>query len=177
MTRITALSNELLLKITFYLSTSDESDVSALLHLCHTSRLLFNAAQPALYTCVRIVESAPDPLLHLKLFLRTLIQRPPLAQITKELTLCNDRGIRYEWPALGDDAVFMTLSTLIGGCPAEIEPELWYYPLAVQVLARLPNLQHLHFTAQIEAPRALMHRIHELQAASPIFSKLKTFHL
>ncbi|KAH9882990.1 hypothetical protein J1614_000356 [Plenodomus biglobosus] len=177
MARITDLSNELLLGITFYISTSDGSDVRALLHLCQTSRLLFGVAQPALYTCVRIVESATDPLLHLKLFLRTLIECPSLAQKIKELALLNDRGVRYEWPALKHDAVFMELSALIGGHPSEIEPELCYYPLAVQVLARLPNLQHLHFTAQIEAPRSLMHRLYEMQADLSILSKLKTFHL
>ena len=81
------------------------------------------------------------------------------------------------WPALGQDAVFMILSALIGGHPSEIEPELCYYPLAVQVLARLPNLQHLHFTAQIEAPRSLMQRIHVMQVEFSILSKLKTIHL
>lgn len=177
MARLTDLSNELLLDITFYLSTSDEADVRALLHLCHTSRLLFGVVQPALYTCVRIVESATDPLVHLKLFPRTLIECPSLAQITKELALFNDRGVHYEWPALQHDAVFMELSALTGGHPSEIEPELCYYPLAVQVLARLSNLQHLHFTAQIEAPRSLMHHIHEMQATLSILSKLKTFHL
>jgi len=177
MARITDLSNELLLNITFYLSTSDGSDVRTLLYLCYTSRLLFGVAQPALYTCVRIVESATDPLVHLKLFLRTLIEFPSLAQKTKELALFNDRTVRYEWPALKHDAVFMKLSALIGGHPSEIEPELCYHPLAVQVLARLPNLQHLHFTAQIEAPRSLMHRIYEMQADLSILSKLNTFHL
>lgn len=71
----------------------------------------------------------------------------------------------------------MELSALIGVHPSEIEPELCYYPLAVQVLARLPNLQHIHFTAQIEAPRALMDRIYEMQNGRSILSMLKTFHL
>lgn len=177
MARITDLSNEILLDIISYLTTSDDSNVRTLSHLCRTSRSLCGVAQPALYSCVRIVESATDPLLHLKLFLWTLIECPSLAQKTKEFALYNDRGLRYEWPALEQDAVFMELSALIGGHSSEIEPELFYYPLAVQVLARLPNLQHIHFTAQIEAPRALMHRIYEMQVDLLIFSKLKTFHL
>lgn len=177
MAGITDLSTELLLNIILYLSTGDASDVRALFYLCHMSRMLFNVAQPALYSCIRLVESATDPLVHLKLFLRTLTEHPLLAQKTKELALYNDRGVRYEWPALEHDAIFMELSALIGGHASEIEPDLCYYPLAVQVLARLPNLQHLQFTAQIEAPRCLMHRIHEMRADSSILSKLKTFHL
>ncbi|EMD97553.1 hypothetical protein COCC4DRAFT_148009 [Bipolaris maydis ATCC 48331] len=98
------------------------TNVRALFQLCRTSRSLCDVAQPALYNCVRIIESATDPLLHLKLFL--------------QLTLYNDRG-----------------------------------------LPRLPNLQHIHFTAQIEAPRALMHHIYEMQIDRSILSKLKTFHL
>ncbi|EUC30758.1 hypothetical protein COCCADRAFT_103024 [Bipolaris zeicola 26-R-13] len=136
MARITDLSNEILLDIISYLTTSDDSNVRTLSHLCRTSRSLCGVAQPALYSCVRIVESATDPLLHLKLFLWTLIECPSLAQKTKEFALYNDRG-----------------------------------------LPRLPNLQHIHFTAQIEAPRALMHRIYEMQVDLLIFSKLKTFHL
>lgn len=177
MAGITDLSTELLLNIIFYLSAGDVSDVRALFYLCHTSRMLFDVAQPALYSRVRIFESETDPLVHLKLFLRTLTEHPLLAQKTKELALFNDRVMHYEWPALEHDAIFMGISALIGGHASEIEPDLCYYPLAVQVLARLPNLQHLHFTAQIEAPRSLMHRIHEIQADLSTLSNLKTFHL
>lgn len=177
MAKITDLSNELLINITSYLSTGDEYAVKTLLYLCRTSRVLLGVAQPALYTSVRIVESTTDPLIHLKLFLRTVIECPSLAQKTKELALFNDHGVRYDWPALEHDAVFMELSALIGGHSFEIEPELCYYPLAVQILARLPNLRHLHLTTQIEAPRSLMQRMHEMQADLSILSKLKTFHL
>ena len=177
MAKIFDLSNELLLNIVLYLTTGDEPNVRALLHLCRVSRALFNVAQPALYTCVRIAEPAEDPLRPLKLFLRTLLERPLLAKKTQELALFNDRRVPYEWPALGQDAVFMELSALIGGHPGEIEPELCYYPLAVYVLAKLPNLQHLHFTAQIEPPRFLVHRLHEMRADPSFLSKLKTFHL
>ncbi|EOA81726.1 uncharacterized protein SETTUDRAFT_99548 [Exserohilum turcica Et28A] len=137
MAKITDLSNELLINITSYLSTGDEYAVKTLLYLCRTSRVLLGVAQPALYTSVRIVESTTDPLIHLKLFLRTVIECPSLAQKTKELALFNDHGI----------------------------------------LARLPNLRHLHLTTQIEAPRSLMQRMHEMQADLSILSKLKTFHL
>jgi hypothetical protein len=177
MARITDLSNELLFNVVFYLSTGYRSDVKTLFHLCQTSRMLFEVAQPALYTCVRIIESAADPLAHLKLFLRTLIQCPSLAKKTKELALINDFPVCYEWPALEHDVVFMELSALIGGHNFGIVPELCYYPLDVQVLARLPNLEHFHYTAQIEAPRSLMHCMHEMQANFSILSKLKTFHL
>ena len=177
MARITDLSNKLLLEIAFWLSTGLECDIRALLRLCYTSRMLYDVAQPALYTRVRMTEYAPDSLANLKLFLWTLLDYPSSAQKTKELALFNDRRFRYVWPALGQDAVFMNLSAFIGGHPSEIEPELSYYPLAVQVLARLPNLQHLHSTAQIEAPRSLMQRIHEMQVEFSILSKLKTFHL
>jgi hypothetical protein len=177
MARITDLSTELLLNIIFYLSAGDAYDIRALSHLCSTSQLLFYVAQPALYSSIRIVESRTDPLIHLKLFLRTLLEHPSLAQHTKELALFNDRGVRYEWPAFKQDTIFMELLVLMGGHTSEIEPDLCYYPLAAQVLARLPNLQHLHFTAQIEAPRSLMHRIYEMQADFSILSKLETFHL
>jgi hypothetical protein len=177
MARITNLSTELLLHIIFYLSAGDTYDIKALSHLCHTSQLLFHVAQPALYSSVRIVESRTDSLLRLKLFLRTLLEHPSLAQQTKELALFNDRGVRYEWPALEQDTISMELLALIGGHTSEIEPDLCYHPLAVQVLVRLPNLQHLQFTAQIEAPRSLLHRIYEMQAGFSILSKLKTFHL
>jgi hypothetical protein len=177
MARITDLSTELLLHIIFYLSAGDAYDIRALSYLCSTSQLLFRVAQPALYSSIRIVESRTDPLIHLKLFLRTLLEHPSLAQHTKELALFNDRGVRYEWPAFEQDTTFMELLALIGGHTSEIEPDLCYHPLAAQVLARLPNLQHLQFTAQIEAPRSLMHRIHEMQADFSILSKLKTFHL
>lgn len=177
MARITHLSNEILLYITSCLTTGDDDDVKTLLHLCYTSRMLLNVAQPALYECVRISESNLDPLVTIKLFLRTVTERPSLAQQTRKLALFNDRGVRYEWPALAQDAIFMELSTLIGGYMSEIEPELCYCPLAVHVLARLPNLEHLHLTAQIEAPRSLMHCIHQMQADLSILSKLKTFHL
>jgi hypothetical protein len=114
----------------------------------------------------------------LKLFLQTCIECPELAKKTRELTLFNDRGIRYEWPDLGRDETFMRLSALVGGHNGEIEPELCYKPLAIHLLARLPNLQHLRLTAQIESPRALLKQMHEMRSADPSFlAKLKTFQL
>ena len=101
-----------------------------------------------------------------------------LANKTRELILFNDRGIRYEWPDLGRDDTFMRLSTLIGGHDGEIEPELCYKPLALYVLARVPNVQHIHLEAQIEPPRALLKHMHEKRDADTSFlAKLKTFHL
>jgi hypothetical protein len=134
-------------------------------------------ARPALYTCVRLAEPAPDPLKPLKIFLRTILAHPSLAKETQKLALTNDRGIRYEWPALQKDPYFMDLSCSIGGHSSEIEPDLCYYPLAVEVLTRLPNLQHIRITAEIESPHSLLERMHEVQAQTSIFSKLKTFHL
>ncbi|KAF2125382.1 hypothetical protein P153DRAFT_425802 [Dothidotthia symphoricarpi CBS 119687] len=120
-------SNEILFNVVAHLVTGDDIDVKTLLNLCRSSRVLLDIAQPALYTCVRITEPAVDPLKPLKIFLRTLMERPSLSKETQELALINDR--------------------------------------------------HLHFTAQIEAPCTLLERVHELQADSSIFSKLKTFHL
>ncbi|KAF2182371.1 hypothetical protein K469DRAFT_636697 [Zopfia rhizophila CBS 207.26] len=100
MAKLADLSNELLLNIVSYLATGDDIDVKTLLNLCRTSRLLLDIAQPALYTCVRIAEPAADPLKPLKIFLRTLMERPSLTKATQELALINDRGIRYELPNL-----------------------------------------------------------------------------
>lgn len=177
MAKITDLSNELLLNIVSYLTTGDASDVKALLHLCRTSHQLFAAAQPALYTHVPIAEPISELLAPLKLFLRTLLEHPSLARKTQDLTLSNDLGVRYEWPTLGHDAVFMEISALIGGFSGEIEPELCYYPFAVHILARLPNLQHLHLTAKIEAPSSLVQRLHEMRKNTAFLSRLKTFDL
>ncbi|XPS81707.1 hypothetical protein M3J09_013635 [Ascochyta lentis] len=175
MAKLTDFSNELLLDVVSHLTTSNASDVKALLHLCRTSRALCNVALPALYTSVRIAESQPDPLNRMKLFLRTIIECPSLARETEELALTNDRGVRYEWPGLQHDAAFMELSALIGRNQGEIEPELCYCPLAAFVLARLPKLQHLHFTAQIEQPRALLRHMHEMEADSGCLGSLKSF--
>jgi hypothetical protein len=177
MAKLVDLSNELLLIIVSYLATGDDIDTKTLFNLCRTSRVFLDIAQPALYTCVRIAEPTPDPLKPLKIFLQTLLERPSLAKSTQKLALINDRGIRYEWPVLQNDPYFMGLSSLIGSRSSEIEPDLCYYPLASEVLARLPNLQHLRFTAEIEPPRSLLERIHQLQAETSILSKLKTFHL
>jgi hypothetical protein len=171
------LSNELLLIVVSYLSTGDPIDSIALLNLCRTSRALLDIAQPALYTHVRLAEPTPDPLKPLKSFLRTILERPSLAKETQSLSLINDRGIRYEWPGLRYDPYFMDLSSLIGGHPSEIEPNLCYRPLAVEILARLPNLQHIRFTAEVAPPRSLLEHIRNLQDQGPTLSKLKTFHL
>jgi len=176
MARLPELPNELLLNIVSHLI----GDAKSLQNLCLTSRLFLAVAQPALYTCVQIVEAASDPLMHMKSFLSTLLRRPSLAKATQELYLINDLGVRYEWPALGNDTQFMEISSFVGGHPSEIEPNLCYYPLAVEVLARLPNLRHLHLTAQIEHPHALFHRLHELQslqADTSILRNLRTIHL
>jgi hypothetical protein len=177
MAKLVDLSNELLLIIVSYLVTGDDIDNKTLLNLCRTSRVFLDIAQPALYTCVWIAEPTPDPLKPLKVFLRTLLERPSLTKSTRKLALINDRGIRYEWPGLQHDSYFIGLSSLIGGHSFEIEPDLCYYPLAAEVLARLPNLQHIRFTAEIEPPRSLLERVHQLQAETSILSKLKTFHL
>jgi hypothetical protein len=177
MAKLVDLSTELLLIIVSYLATGNDIDTAALLNLCCTSRVLLDIALPALYSCVRIPETTPDPLKSLKCFIQTILQRPELAKATQELALLNDRGIRYEWPALQDDPYFMEISSLVCGHPREIEPELCYGPLAVEALARLPNLRHIRFTAEIEPPRALLERVHRLQSESGILSKLKTFHL
>jgi hypothetical protein len=177
MAKLVDLSNELLLIIVSYLATGDDVDSTALFNLCLTSRALLIVARPALYTCVRLAEPAPDPLKSLKVFLKTILAHPSLAKETQTLALINDRGIRYEWPALQKDPHFIDLSSSIGGHPSEIEPDLCYYPLAVEVLTRLPNLQHIRFTAEIESPHSLLERMHELQAQTSVFSKLKTFHL
>jgi hypothetical protein len=177
MAKLVDLSNELLLIIVSYLATGDDVDSTALFNLCLTSRAFLIVARPALYTCVRLAEPAPDPLKSLKVFLKTILAHPSLAKETQTLALINDRGIRYEWPALQKDPQFIDLSSSIGGHPSEIEPDLCYYPLAVEVLTRLPNLQHIRFAAEIESPHSLLERMHELQAQTSVFSKLKTFHL
>jgi hypothetical protein len=177
MVQLTDLSNEILFNIVAYLTTGNDTEVQTLLHLCRTSHRLRDIAQPALSTTVTIAEPAGEPLRSLKTFLKVCLNRPSLAKRTQELALFNDRRVSYEWPALGHDTDFMELSSLIGGHPGEIEPELCYHPLAVEVLTRLPNLQHLHLTAQIEPPRALLKRMHQLRAESFFFSKLTTFHL
>ncbi|KAI8938077.1 hypothetical protein NX059_005748 [Plenodomus lindquistii] len=177
MTNIANLSTELLLNIVSHLTTGHQTDVRALLSTCLTSRRYSDVALPALYTCVRVPEPVAEPLGPLKLFLRTLIQHPSLAKNTRELALINDLGVRYDWPALEHDTVFMDIAALIFGQPLELEPEFCYHPFAIQVLARLPNLEHIHFTAQIEQPRALLRRIHELRVKAPFLPKLRTFHL
>jgi hypothetical protein len=176
MVQLTDFSNELLFNIIACLTTGNDIDVQTLLHLCRTSHRLRDIAQPALFTTVTIAEPAGEPLRALKTFLKVLIMRPSLAKRTQELVIYNDRGVPYEWPALGQNADFMELSALVGGHPGEIEPELCYYPLVVEVLIRLPNLQHLHLTTQIEPPRALLKRMHQLRAEPSFLSKLKTFH-
>jgi hypothetical protein len=177
MAKLADLSNELLFIVVSFLTTGTDIDIQALYNLCRTSRGLLGVARPALYSCVSITEPFGDPLKPLKIFLRTMLEHPELSKATEELALINDRAIRYEWPALQDDSDFMDLSARIGGYPSEVDPELCHRPLAVEVLARLPNLQHLHFTANIEAPRSLLQHIHRLQEESSILSKLKTFHL
>ncbi|KAF2831237.1 hypothetical protein CC86DRAFT_463177 [Ophiobolus disseminans] len=177
MANLTDLSNELLLIIASYLTTGTVVDTQALSNLCLTTRGLLSIAQPALYTCIEIREPPGDPLKPLKSFLKTLLGRPELGEAAQELALTNDRAIRYEWPALQHDPYFMDISEAVGGHPHEIEPELCYHPLAVEVLARLPNLRSLRFTANIEAPRSLLQYTHQLQADSNILSKLKTFQL
>jgi len=177
MANLADLSNELLLIIVSYLTTGDDIDIQALFNLCRTSQRLLAIARPALYTCVRIAEPASDPLRSLEIFLRTLLERPDLTKATRELAVINDLGIPYEWPALQHDPYVMDLSFLISGHPNEIEPELCYRPLAMEVLSRLPNLQHLQVTAEIEPPYSLLQHMHQLQADSSILSKLKMFHL
>jgi hypothetical protein len=177
MVKLVDLPNELLLNVASWLMTTDPADIRSLYSLCRASRALLKILLPALYTCVRISETPSDPLKFMKCFLRTILQHPELAKETQTLALTNDRGIRYEWPFLQQDPFFMDLSFLIHGHAGEIEPELCYCPLAAEVLTRLPNLQHIHFTAEIEPPRALLERVHQLQSETSILSKLKTFHL
>ncbi|EDU49278.1 predicted protein [Pyrenophora tritici-repentis Pt-1C-BFP] len=129
MAQISDLPNELLFNIAWFLITGHISDVRALLHLCRVSRQFCGIAQPALYTCVRMAVPVEGPLKPLKLFFRTIIERPPLAQKTRKLALLDDWG-------------------------------------------------HLHYTAEIGPPHALVRRLHELRVLNPTFlSKLKTFHL
>ena len=111
MAKLVDLSNELLLIIISYLAMGDDIDSKTLFNLCLASRMFLDVAQPALYTCVRIAEPAPDPLKPLKGFLRTLLERPSLTKSTQKLALINDRGILYEWPGLQHDPYFMDLSS------------------------------------------------------------------
>lgn len=178
MAKLVDLSDELILIIISYLTTVERPEIEALLSLCRTSRLLLNVVQPALYASVRIEEPEGDPLKSLKSFLWTVLTRPSLARQTQTLALTNDRAIRYDWPRLEHDEVFINLSVLIRGQPLEIDPDFCYHPLAVQILAQLPNLRHFEFTAQIEHPRALLQRMHSLRTEDAFFlSNLKTFHL
>lgn len=177
MAELKDLSNELLLLVVSCLTTGDKADVQALLNVCLTSQRLCDIAQPALYTCARIPSSEPDPLKQLKIFLLSILQYPDLAEAPRELALNNDFGIGYEWPALQQDPYFMDLSASVVGHPNEIDPELCYRPLAIEALSRLPNLEHLHFTADIEPPYSLLQNMHRSQAEDSILSKLKTFHL
>ncbi|KAI1549429.1 hypothetical protein PtrSN002B_001812 [Pyrenophora tritici-repentis] len=92
MAQISDLPNELLFNIAWFLITGHISDVRALLHLCRVSRQFCGIAQPALYTCVRMAVPVEGPLKPLKLFFRTIIERPPLAQKTRKLALLDDWG-------------------------------------------------------------------------------------
>ncbi|KAF2635128.1 hypothetical protein P280DRAFT_474044 [Massarina eburnea CBS 473.64] len=177
MTTLIDLPNELLLSITSHFTTGNEIDVTTLLSLCRTSRLLRYIAQPALYTCVRISEPEDDPLRPLKIFLKTLLQRPALAKVNRELDIVNDRELGHDRPALREDECFMEISALIGGYSSEINPDLCFFPLAVEVLARLPNLQHLRLTCEIAHPGYLLGQLHHLRASGTILSELKTFRL
>jgi hypothetical protein len=181
MVKLIDLPNELLLNITSCLTTGHEIDIKTLYSLCRTSRAFLKIALPALYVCVRIVETTNDPLQSLKCFLRTILQYPELAKKTQRLALADNRGIRYKGPALHWHTPFLDSSPVIEGetleVAPEVDPELYHGSLAVEVLGKLPNLQHICFTAEVKPPKEMLECIHQMQKDDSILSKLKSFHL
>ena len=177
MAKLTELPSELLLNVIFFLTTRHPSDVRALLHLCLTSRLLCDIARPALYTCVQIKEPGGEPLRPSKNFFRTILEHPSLAQKVHEFTLRNDLLASFRPPNVGKDAIVVEISRVLHGLGLEMEPEFCRYPLATEILARLPTLKYLEITARGEQPSGFLKRLHQLQASRSILAKLKTFHL
>lgn len=135
-------------------------------------------AQPALYADVRIAEPVNDTLRPMKSFLKTLVEHPALGEATQELSVIDARLLLYEYPARPDHNCCPELSHLLPKGVAEVvELEIFFHPLAIALLARLPNLRHLRYTAKVSPPTALLDHMHQLRINSSILSKLKTFHL
>lgn len=174
MAGLTDLSNELLFDIVSHLSTGNRSDGVALVQLCQTSHRLLDIAQPALYTSIAIAESRC--LSSLRSLRRTLIQQPSLADKTTKLALFHNAGVNDEWDDISQNAILRELPTSINYL-FEKKSDLCYYGLAVDVLARLPNLQHLRFTAATDSPWLLLERLREVRRDAAILSELETFHL
>lgn len=177
MARLTELPSELLLNVILYLTTRHPSDVRTLLHLCLTSRLLCDIARPALYKCVQIKEPGGEPLRPSKHLFRTLLEHPSLAQKVHEFTLRNDLLAGFRPPNIGKDAIVTEISRVLRDLGLEMETDFCRYPLATDILARLPNLKHLEITARVEQPRAFVRRLHQLQTSRSILANLKSFYL
>ncbi|KAF1960131.1 hypothetical protein CC80DRAFT_590444 [Byssothecium circinans] len=181
MVKLIDLPSELLLDAFSYLATGNEVDVKTLLSLCRTSRLLRDIAQPALHTCVWISDTSKSPLGVLQPFFRTILGRPTLAKTTRELALVNDKSLFVRthtldrWNLPLEDKCSIEVGTLRESFDAGKNPSLCFYPLAVEILARLENLQHIRFTDNIGRPNNLMQRVHRLQSEALILSRLKTF--
>jgi hypothetical protein len=177
MARLIDLPNELLLDVASCLTTGDGIDVRTLYSLCRTSRTFLKIALPALYVCVRIIETTNDPLQSLKCFLRTILQYPELAEKTQRLAIADNRGVRYEGPALLWHTPFLDSSPVKEGEGVQVDSDLYYGSLVVDVLGNLPNLQHICFTAEVKAPKEILECIHQMQRDDSILSKLRSFHL
>jgi hypothetical protein len=174
MAKLTDLSTELLLSIVAHLATDKTSDVRALRRLCESSRTLAAVAQPALYACVKLSMPMRRSLAPLELFTRTCMECPELAKKTRQLSLFHGRPIPNEGFGLARDATSVRVSEFVAGQDDDIEME----PLALHLLAKLPNLEHLRLEVENSPPRGLLKGMHGIRKSDDSFlAKLKTFHL
>jgi hypothetical protein len=174
MAKLTDLSTELLLSIVAHLATDKTSDVRALRRLCESSRTLAAVAQPALYACVKLSMPMRKSLTPLELFIRTCMECPELAKKTRQLSLFHGRSIPNEGFGLARDAIAVRVSRLIADQDDGIVPE----SLALHLLTRLPNLEHLRLEVESSPPRGLLKGMHAVRKSDDAFlARLKTLHL
>lgn len=180
------LPPELLLTTFTHLSSNPppSTHTTILLNLCLSSRLLCNLARPFLYSSVHLAQSTPDPLRNVKAFLRTILRNEGLARCVRKVGVVGEGRVGFDWQAIKGDLCFMEVLRLMGregkegegeevGVGVEIEPDVCYYPLVVEVLRRLPELEEVEITAEVEQPRGLLGRMHEVQRERGVWRGLR----
>ncbi|CAI6336699.1 unnamed protein product [Periconia digitata] len=185
MAQIQDLPSELIHEIVSYFvvphSTQGERDgaaVQTLVNLCRTSHVFYEIAQPALYTSVEISKPSGSPLRSLKSYMRTILQRPTLARYTRHLKIYDAVALRYIWSAMLEEDCSLEISALIGGHPGQVESKFIHDSYALEVLKRLPNLEHLYFVAEMQPLDKLMKMlVSEMHSQPSVLSRIKTFTL
>lgn len=187
MTKLLQLPVELLAEIVNHLTLphyTDERDYASwfygptdartLLHLCLSSKVLRDVAQPVLHMYAKLPLSTADPLRPLRRFLRTILQRPDLARCVKYLYLQTPDQVK-DGAAL-DLSVLRTAFLLTPDiCAGRPIPQ--FNMLSLALLSRLHNLEYLSLTARWQHPRNFIRSVHRLRLHHYILPRLKSFRL